>query len=215
LTPVLFVHGMAGGPRQFESLIAGLDRERYQSWVFYYPSGSRLIDVSDWLTTKTIELRQRLRFKRLILVAHSMGGLVSREFIVDYSERTGRDAVTLFVSISTPWGGDRMAGLGTQLSPERRTGWASWRDLAPGSPFLRGLFRKQEDGHEEPRRLPPGVIYHLIFGFPDSVVPLESALTLAEYEEASVRRFPLGHVEILQSPEVGAYLNELLERARD
>jgi pimeloyl-ACP methyl ester carboxylesterase len=212
--PVLFVHGMAGTPRDFEALIAGLDRGRYQAWIFYYPSGARLPAVSRWLTAKMIELRLRLRFESLVVVAHSMGGLVAREFIAGYYERTRREDVRLFVSISTPWGGDRMAAFAAS-APERRTGWASWRDLAPESPFLRGLFRREEDGHEAPRPLPPGLTYHLIFGHPDSVVPLESALALAEYEEATVRRFPLGHVEILTSPDVVDYLNRLLERVRD
>ncbi len=214
-TPVLFVHGMAGTPREFASLIGGLDTELYQAWVFYYPSGGRLGGVSHWLAAKMVELRLRLGLERLMVVAHSMGGLVAREFVIAYHERTDADDVALFVSIATPWGGDRMAGLGQQLTPEDRMSWASWRDLAPGSEFLRGLFQSQEDGQERPRHLPPGLDYHLIFGFPDAVVPPESALLPAEHQEVRVRRFPLGHAEILRSPELAAYLNDLLEAAEE
>ncbi len=209
-TPVLFVHGMRGSPRDFEALVAGLDRERFQPWVLYYPSGARLTRISQWAAAKLLKLQLRLRFERLCVVAHSMGGLIARALILDYNERTRDGDVALFVSISTPWGGDRTAGLGVRLTPESRATWAAWRDLAPNSEFLRGLFLTTSSGQEAPRRLPPGVAYHLVFGHPDAVVPPESALWLVQHEEAPVRRFPAGHVEILESPETIAWVNQLL-----
>ena len=42
-THVIFVHGSSGGtPRDFKFLVEGLDRERYQPWFYFYPSGMPL-----------------------------------------------------------------------------------------------------------------------------------------------------------------------------
>src|SRR5262249_25329644 len=38
-TPVLFVHGAGGTPQDWRYFIEHLDRERFQPWVYYYPSG--------------------------------------------------------------------------------------------------------------------------------------------------------------------------------
>ena len=36
--PVLFVHGNLGTPQDFRYLIERLDRDRFQPWLYYYPS---------------------------------------------------------------------------------------------------------------------------------------------------------------------------------
>ena len=41
-TQVVLVHGINGTPRDFRALIAALDRDRYEVWLFYYPSGLSL-----------------------------------------------------------------------------------------------------------------------------------------------------------------------------
>jgi hypothetical protein len=38
--PVLFVHGIGGSPQDFRSLIEGLDRTRYQPWIYHYPTAA-------------------------------------------------------------------------------------------------------------------------------------------------------------------------------
>ena len=38
-TPVLFVHGINGSPRDFALLVSRLDRKKFQPWFIYYPSG--------------------------------------------------------------------------------------------------------------------------------------------------------------------------------
>ncbi len=41
-TIIIFVHGMGGTPRDFKYLMEGLDRNLYQPWFFFYPSGMPL-----------------------------------------------------------------------------------------------------------------------------------------------------------------------------
>jgi len=104
-TPVLFVHGINGTPASFHTLIGNLDRSRFQPWVYYYPSGAHLGAVADHLDQTIKRLQLQHGFKRLLLVAYSMGGLVSRGFLLRNQTETRRADIPLFVSISSPWGG--------------------------------------------------------------------------------------------------------------
>jgi len=80
-TPVLFVHGMGGYGQQFETLIGRLDPERFQPWIFSYPSGYALGEVAEFLHQIVVELEIEHDLDRMCVVAHSMGGLVSRGFL--------------------------------------------------------------------------------------------------------------------------------------
>ena len=48
-TPVLFVHGIGGSPRDLEDIIAALDRRRFQPWLMNYPSGLDIRALGDGL----------------------------------------------------------------------------------------------------------------------------------------------------------------------
>jgi pimeloyl-ACP methyl ester carboxylesterase len=203
--PVLFVHGALGHPQEFAALIGGLDRSRYQPWVFFYPSGARLPVVSDFLSQLVTRLRLRHGFRELVVVAHSMGGLVSRSFILKHHAESRHDPVKLFVAISTPWGGVGSAEKGVERSP---IVVPSWRDVATGSEFLRDLFF---EGPERPRHL--GIPFHLLFGVRDRTISLSSAARWEAMRDA-VSRWPLDydHVDILSSPEAATLLGEILRR---
>jgi pimeloyl-ACP methyl ester carboxylesterase len=207
--PVLFVHGAQGAPANFTALVAALDRSKFQPWVFSYPSGIRLGLAASTLTRIVDGLQRQLGFERLIVVAHSMGGLVARAFVVEVSARPERRYVKLFVSISSPFGGHAAARSGVKHSP---VVVPSWLDMAPGSPFLIA---------QQVARLPPEVPHHLLFGYiggsSDSAGPTDGTLTLrsmlhtsAQDAAALVRGFPFDHVGILSSPEVIGQLNASL-----
>jgi hypothetical protein len=100
--PVLFVHGAMGFPRSFAILIARLDRERFQPRVAFYPSGSRLAAVAEQLSRNLANLQRRLGFEELAVVAHSMGGLVSRALILRHHARMTVDPIRVFVSLARP-----------------------------------------------------------------------------------------------------------------
>jgi len=152
-TPVLFVHGATGSANDWRYFIEHLDRTRFQPWVFQYPSGAPLEAMSHLLYWKLLNLRMRYGFTRLDLVAHSMGGLVTRRFLLDH----GADfpQITQFVSLSTPWGGQPMAARGVRQSPAVIP---SWRDLQPEGAFLQSLFA---------RPLPAGITHSLLYGHND------------------------------------------------
>jgi pimeloyl-ACP methyl ester carboxylesterase len=210
--PVLFVHGAEGYPQQFSKLIAGLDRKRFQPWFFFYPSGAGLAAVAHILSGQVASLEQRFGFEKMAVVAHSMGGLVSRAFILEHHARVDRDSVRLFVSISTPWEGVASARSGVEHSPVVVD---AWRDVAADSAFLQSLFF-EDPASRTPRHLPAAIGYHLIFGVSDETISVPSAIRWQALREAADRwPLPYGHVEILSSPEASQLLNEMLLRVSD
>jgi pimeloyl-ACP methyl ester carboxylesterase len=220
--PVLFVHGVLGSPREFEKIAERLDRERFQPWFYYYPSGFHLDDISSHLSQLVAELHVRHHFDDLFVVAHSMGGLVARSFILKHHEQSERDYVKLFISISSPWGGVAQARFGVEHAPENVPLPPSWHDVASGSPFLDGLFFEEPATREIRRRLPPVVGYHLLFGYKkagrgaagDGVLTLSSMLRVEAQREA-LTRYGIDdhHTGILRNPETFAAFNEILAAA--
>ncbi len=216
--PVLFVHGIEGTPRQFQPLVESLDPDRYEPWLYYYPSGGRLGSLADHLAELVLTLAVRHRVERIGVVAHSMGGLVARSFILKHSAQRARPSLPVFVSISTPWDGHAAAQQGVEHAP---VVVYSWRDVAPGSDFLAGLFFG--DPASSRRHLPESISHHLLFGFRrgglgagpsgDGVVTVASELRSEAQEDAvNVRGFDEDHVSILRSPRVSAYLTDVLDR---
>jgi pimeloyl-ACP methyl ester carboxylesterase len=223
--PILFVHGMTGYPREFEVLVAGLDRQRFQPWLYYYPSGALLANVSAHLSKSVSDLESRLRFKQIFVVAHSMGGLVARSFILDHHQQAESETIRLFASISTPWRGMESARRGLDLSPgvmDRLP--PSFENVALDSPFVHGLFFHDPGGSATRRRLPQETDYHLIFGFVgeegtntpsnDGVVSLPSAIRLEAWEEAeSQHLIGADHTGILRHQMTVDVLNRILNDA--
>ena len=204
--PVLFVHGINGTPANFRTLIERLDRRRFQPWVYYYPSGASLARVADHLTQTMRKLQVQYGFRSFAVVAHSMGGLVSRGFLQRYREGGGKAEIPLFVSIATPWDGHKGAEYGTKAPVVVRV----WTDMAPGSEYLKSLYQKD-----------PGVPHYLLFAFrqtgvslgeaSDGVVTVASQLRPAAQQAAArVEGFPETHMGILESAAVAARLNQLL-----
>jgi len=207
--PVLFVHGAGGTPADWRSIINDLDRKKFQPWVAYYPSGMRL-EFSVWLIDQAIEeLQMRLGINRLHVVAHSVGGLVVREFINRRIETSRPIPVAHFISISTPWNGHFGAALGVSHSPAIVP---FWRDIVPNSPFIEKLFRLV---------WPASIDYSLLFGYGDDtvlingandgVVTLDSMLTFpAQMRAKFVYGFSENHVSILQSSLLHEVISEVL-----
>lgn len=204
--PVVFVHGINGSARDFKTVIDGLDRSRFQAWVFQYPSGFRLEVINEFLFRLLDDLQARYRFDRYAIVAHSMGGLVSRGAVNKIVARGGKQPIALYVTISTPWEGHEAAEMGTRYSP---VVLPVWLDMSPGSPYLAALFRT---------KLPDSMPYYLFFGFRggsggDGTVSLKSMLDLAGQDQAvRIAGLPEDHMSILASRTLIERLNAVLAR---
>ena len=111
-TPLLFVHGAAGTPRDWLYLAQRVDRQKFQPWFYFYPTGFRLAMLSDLLYEKTRNLYRIYGFDRMFVAAHSMGGLVARSFINRCSRENTGNVLRAFVTVSTPWGGEKICESG-------------------------------------------------------------------------------------------------------
>ena len=220
--PVLFVHGMVGTPRDFELLIQNLDTSRFQPWVFFYPSGGDLDNIAGALSQIVTGLRVQYRFPHMVVVAHSMGGLVSRAFLLRQSADIEAGAIPVFVSMSTPWLGQPSAAKGVEHAP---TVVSSWYGMAPNSEFQRKLFFEDPETMKVRKHLPKGVVHHLFFGFhrderwpgesSDSTIALVSQLRVEAQDDAlTVYGHDDTHTGILQDPAMSAQLNEILGAVR-
>jgi len=201
-TPVLFVYGAAGSPQDWKTFFKKFDRKRYQLWFFYYPTGRRLDEMATALNRGIHVLHEELGFRRLDVVAHSMGGLVARGFIAKNVFEDGNHYIHRFVSISTPWGGVKSAALGVKRSPEVVP---SWHDVAPGSAYQKEIFRHRLRG-----RIPHLLIYShkasrslTLPDENDGTVAVASELAPKAVKDAvKVIGFDETHTSILSNPAV-------------
>ncbi len=137
-----------------------------------------------------------------------MGGLVVRSFLVNHGQHF--PAITNFISISTPWGGEELADMGVKYSPAVIP---AWRDMQPGSEFIESIYR---------RKMPSTVNHYLFFGIKgnhnilrpnnDKVVTLASQLDPRSQSDAKmVYGFNEDHLSILSSQQVISQYHVILD----
>lgn len=112
--PVILIPGLWMGPRTWEPMIRALSSdpeiaESYQFWTFGYATGDPLPYSAGRLRLAIDEARRRLdpdhadrALDRIVLIGHSMGGLVAKLAAVDSGERLWR--------LISDRGADQMAG---------------------------------------------------------------------------------------------------------
>jgi pimeloyl-ACP methyl ester carboxylesterase len=140
----------------------------------------------------------------MCLVAHSMGGVLSRLFLKTHGRDEGRFVHT-FVTIASPLDGMPSAGMGASAAP---VVVPSWRNLDPTGPTIPVLY-------DTP--LPDGTEYHLFFahadGESDTVVALSSQLRAEAMAEAvDMHGFSNTHTGVLRDERTSEHLNAALSR---
>jgi pimeloyl-ACP methyl ester carboxylesterase len=213
-TVVLFIHGINGSPRDFRFLISQLDRSRFQPCVFFYASGSGLARIGRDLSADIAELHRRYDIESVVLVGHSIGGLIARDLVLNRSLQADVHIPAL-ITMSAPWGGVPSAGVGLRFSPVVID---SWRDIAAGSAYLSSLF---VDAAGSTRDLPASTRHYLLFSYRkswssfglsgDAVTSVASQLFRTAQEQAyRVYGFDVSHSEILRNGGVAHVLDEAL-----
>jgi pimeloyl-ACP methyl ester carboxylesterase len=164
--PVIFVHGMGGTVREFIPIIEKMDREHYVPWFYYYPSGCNLDHLAEnfYQLFLSGKLLPRVDVP-MIIVAHSMGGLIAREALNLQQGTKSENTVALLITLASPFGGHPDAASGVNNAPMVMP---SWRDLNPDGQFIRKLFRKP---------LPASVQHQLLYAYttPDTLNPRENS----------------------------------------
>ena len=212
-TPVLFVHGAAGSPQDWRFAMKKLDGSVYQPWFYVYPSGMRLPKAASALNDGIKLLHDRYRFKRLHVVAHSMGGLVAREFVIQNTIAGHNDCINTLITFSSPWDGHEAAAMGVKYAPQVVP---SWRDMKHGSDFLTNLYAK---------RLKGTVNHHLFFSHHakrSPILPPENDGTVsvasqtrkeAAADAIEMTGFDEDHMSILSSRAALSAAKQILDQA--
>jgi pimeloyl-ACP methyl ester carboxylesterase len=110
--PLVFVHGLISTPRMWRNVINELEkdpvlRERYQCWVFSYPTGNPPLYSALRLREELAKVRQRYPdSKDMVFVGHSMGGILTRTQVTtvdrDAWNAIGRDRADQFFANVKP-----------------------------------------------------------------------------------------------------------------
>jgi pimeloyl-ACP methyl ester carboxylesterase len=206
--PVIFVHGYGGSPRDFAHIVSSIDTTLYKCCFFYYPSGQSLersanIFYEIFLSGHIIQVEQ----KRLVIIAHSMGGLVARAALNMYSQMPSGVESIAYLSICTPYGGNEPANNASNAP----LSVASWIDIGSKSAFIDKLNNIQLD---------KSISFYLFFGFQnngsgksgDGTIELTSQLHSSAQALASmVYGFDETHTSIIESKELTAKINTILQ----
>jgi pimeloyl-ACP methyl ester carboxylesterase len=199
--PVLLMHGHADGPAGLKALAAALDPQRFEPLYAFYPTGQRLSDTVAAMAAALTAYGKAKKIDRIAIVAHSMAGMVARKALGEQAALKKAPAAAMLITLATPWSGS-----------ERGARWAwspsappSWKDMSPGSDFLRHLF-------DNP--LPDATAFHVLYAKPekdawnipgpdDGVISIKSATRKEALSEAdSVTPFPgCDHREIVKKKE--------------
>ena len=202
--PIIFVHGINDSGRAWSEIVKNLDNTHFQPFIFYYPSGARLDMVSNYLVKAINTLYSRHHFKEFYVIAHSMGGLVSRSFIMKHYQNRHPAKIKLFMTVNSPMGGIPGANTGVTYSP---IVVPAWRDVASESAFI-----KTFSAWKWPKEIP----YHLVFSYEsgegdDGVVPLESQIPLKlQSESTRMYGFNSSHTDLLYDDQFITRLNKIL-----
>ncbi len=209
--PVLFVHGYGGSPREFYFLSHSLDTALYQPVFFHYPSGQSLEQTAKIFyefifSEKMISLQDQ----KMVIIAHSMGGLIARESINLYSQSNKQTIPIEFFTLSTPYGGIKSAAKSLKYAPVIVP---AWKDLSVNSKFIKSILAYN---------LPINCNFYLLFSYKkqkaislksnsDGTIPLSSHLfELAQTVARETIGFNETHESILQSSSASSKINLIL-----
>ena len=132
--PIIFVYGYGGSKSEFESIANNFDDRPI--YYFEYDSTKEYIDVSGNNLAKLIK-----EFKDVDIIAHSMGGIVSRYALdtlaCDY------DGKIRLVTIDTPYHGFKSPPINLKGIVKR-----SWVDMLTNSEVMKNLYTDLPENFE-------------------------------------------------------------------
>jgi pimeloyl-ACP methyl ester carboxylesterase len=159
---VVLIHGLDDPGQVWQNLAPALLKENFNVWLMHYPNDQPIVESARLFFEALQGLKQR-GINRISIVAHSMGGLVSREMLtspeIEYNTLVKNrrvPEVVAFIMVGTPNHGSQLARLRvfTEMRDQvaRLTkGQANWLggildgageakiDLLPGNRFLTEL----------------------------------------------------------------------------
>lgn len=109
-TPLIFVHGLMSSQLAWRNLVNELFEEpeileRYQVWFYHYPTGNPVLVSAYNFRQNLDELRHYLdadgrdpAMQKTVVIAHSMGGLLTKTLITNTGEKMWNNTFTVSAS---------------------------------------------------------------------------------------------------------------------
>lgn len=142
---LLFIHGWNGDPNDTWEAFPKIARDDPKLTSFdilsiSYPTyhlrrNLSLSELVGWLADRFRTDGLWSRYTQISVIAHSMGGIVARELVVQSRLSTVQASFNVLVEIGTPHEGADLARLAEILGVAK----GFTKDIAPGAPFLRDL----------------------------------------------------------------------------
>lgn len=211
---IVFVHGWRSNAATFGDLPAYLD-EMFNSRVepFSYPTSLAGHSPSIFHLARGLEnhIRTHVSADQVAIVAHSMGGLVTRKMLVMQRDRSSPldNAVKQVTLIASPNLGSDFASI-----LKRMPGFSSEQlsELSPNAGFIVELHEQWQNW--KARKSPISCKIRCIYGTNDSVVPMADA---SSDDTEAVPMLGAGHSDIVkptkQSSEIVATLARFMREA--
>jgi hypothetical protein len=210
---LLFIHGWSGDEttwKNFPSLACGdTGLKNTDVVVVHYPTfitkrDLNLITLADWIKTQVDTIKEQDSYQQIRIIAHSMGGLVAREFTLLKSTNTPTaQTIDLLIEVATPHLGAPIAQL---EKLKRLLGIESSyvaQDVQPDSSYLRGLHTRWKNLRPRP--------WTICFTSPQDNIVAEDSAT---YQCDDHLTYPAGsHTELVkpQSPTDPRYVLPMRE----
>lgn len=181
-TPVLLVHGIYCNAGVWHVLLRRLRRRGLGNvhTVNLEPPLAGIDELAARLAERVEEVRRVTGAEKVVLVVHSMGGLVSRAYIARLG---GAERVAKLISLATPHHGSELVRLGIGRCAA---------DMLPGGAWLKELEAAEGAGIAVPAVS--------IFSWHDNLVAPQDSPRLAGARNVALER--LGHLGLLFDPGV-------------
>ncbi|MEA4882806.1 MAG: alpha/beta fold hydrolase [Clostridia bacterium] len=190
---VILVHGWLATSANMTILKFRLERDGFECDSINFARLGYSYSIADY----AVELARKIEEEHfheanIAVVAHSMGGLVTRYYL---SNLRTTNQVRTVITLGTPHHGSMS---GTILPPNTECG----REMVPDSEFLAAL--------NNPTEAVPGVQFHCIWTPTDAaVIPAENAI-MCGAKNYQVTGFGLSHMTLLASDAVYAIVISVL-----
>lgn len=182
--PILVLPGFTENAGTMWWLARRLSRAGFAPMLVDFPSTLHRIEQNvEFLRLFIAKMREKLGGAPIPVVAHSMGGLITRTLIHSHPDH----GVATLVAIASPFRGTRLAGIGARL----RMRGHCLPQMQPDSEFMRRF----------PPSLPCQVPILSLIAFQENIVVPEWSAVIAD-AECRVLGHPWGHMTPLFASEV-------------
>ncbi|KIL76632.1 alpha/beta fold hydrolase [Bacillus badius] len=229
----VFVHGYKGTAVSFRSMLERFDKEHHWGKKVVtcrvtadgqvlleesgpIPASGRLFvqlifennrasfdETAHWLSKALHALKQTYQFEQVNLVGHSMGGIVSVQFLEEYAKKPGYPFIHKLVVIGSPF-----SGLKDKDYLKKNSGPAA-ADLMPNSGALQQLAERKS-------AFPSDVKVLAIASTGDQLVSTNSVLSLkqivpsAHFQKAVISDRSITHSGLHESEKVDRLIGQFL-----